>query len=545
MDQPQNAPGGLPDRAAALSSLDSRVWDLVVVGGGIVGAGIAHEAARCGLATLLLERRDFASGTSSRSSKLVHGGIRYLAQFHFPLVFEALRERNLLIKDAPVSAQRFLFPGYRGEKPPAWLLEVGMCLYDLLSWRGSPGHHRYRGAKATSRTLPSLRPEGLVGSSEYFDARTDDSRLVIEELRAAAAAGATVINYAEAVGLERRGAEVEAVEARDILTGKDIRVRCRAVAGAVGPWLEPLLRLAGRPEERVLRTTKGAHLFVRARAEDPDRAVVLNDTKSGRILFFVPWKPGVQLVGTTDTDYRGDFDRVHADRADIDYIRTNHARAFRAPLRTDEILGTQAGLRPLLFASGHDARTTSREHRLLIPGDGNLVAIGGGKLTTYRPMARQVVAAARNILASRGAPQPAALRPRRPLVTRPPLPASCPLPKEAITFCLGHFGYSDAVIRLAERAAREPEWARPLAGDRRLPRALVAEAVRDEMAVRVGDVMYRRTRLALTEPDGALEVARAVAEEMGSLLGWDDHKREAEFARYAVEAEADHAALRS
>ena len=534
------------ERSEILTGLKTTTYDVIVIGGGITGAGIAHEAALQGLSVLLLEKKDFSWGTSSRSSKLVHGGLRYLEQMYFHLVFEARHERTTLFDIAPVDPLPFLFPTYKKDRVPFWFLEMGMFLYDALALFRAPKLHRFRWKKGTLGIAPRLTPNELVSSSEYFDGRTDDSRLVLETLRAARNRGAHALNYAKVSGFGKTGDEIRVVEIKDTLTGKEYEAHGRVIINAAGPWLEEVIHSFDKAHPRVIRASKGVHLFVAAKPGDSKDAVVISDSRSKRILFYVPWKPGVNLLGTTDTDYKGDYNAVYADSSDVDYVLDNYEHYFPGSIDRSEILSTNAGLRPLIFSEGKDERTTSREHRIIVHDPFNLVSIGGGKLTTYRVMAKQALDAALTVLKKRGTCP--ALMPgdrKEKLVTREEIHGTMALSKPATEFIVGHMGYTDIALRVNDIALRDRALAKHVGTDVRIPRALIRYFVEEEQAMRLDDIMDRRLRLSLTEADGGMRTARAIAAEMAKLLGWNALRTAKEIREYQTEADMNRRSIRS
>lgn len=474
------------DRERAFRSLGDAPFDLLVVGGGIVGSGVARDAALRGLRTLLLEQADFASGTSSRSSRLLHGGLRYLAQGRVGLVREASVEKMRLSRLAPHLCQSlaFVFPCWKGSGWPRWKLSIGARLYDLLCGRNLGGSRGY-GAEALLNRLPGLRPAGLTGGVSYYDGFTNDARLVVDTLRSAA--GATLLNYARFAG-GRPADGGWRCAARDELGGRTAEVRARAVVNATGAWA------AGLPHSGVrLRLTKGVHLVIdRARLPVPD-AVVLPE--GDRILFAIPW--GERLIlGTTDTDYGGDPAAVRADPADVDYILGVVNAAFPAArLEAADVIATWAGVRPLIAparAAAGAPSDVSRSHviRMASPG---WFDVAGGKLTTYRLMAEQAVDQVGRFLGARLRRSPTAELP----LTRGPHSGVLPPPVD---------------------------------------RSVVAECCRNEWATGLEDVMLRRTSWHFYRPDRAA-VAERVSRWVADELGWDEGRRADELARYGTVVE--------
>ncbi len=371
-------------RSSSLHDLTVAPLDILVVGGGIVGAGVARDAALRGLRTGLVEQHDFAEGTSSRSTRLLHGGLRYLAQGHVGLVREASVEKKILRHIAPHLAQplAFIFPAFAGNGNPLWQLRIGVKIYDLLCGGGNFEPSRGLSLAETKGLLPALRTEGLRGAVRYFDALTNDARLVIDTLRSARRAGGAVLNYARLEEARRAGSEWRTT-VRDILTGTSHEVCARAIVNATGPWSD------GLPHSAVkLRLTKGIHLVVdHARLPVPDAVVV---TEGQRILFAIPWA-GRVVLGTTDTDYRGRPEDVAVEPADTAYVlRTVNTWFPGATLKESDVISSWAGLRPLVANPDGTPSDLSRAHEISRPVTG-WWDITGGKLTTYRLMAEQAV----------------------------------------------------------------------------------------------------------------------------------------------------------
>lgn len=493
-----------------LTTLSSQTFDLLIIGGGIFGAGVARDAAMRGLSVALLDQADFASGTSSRSSKLIHGGFRYLEQRAFGLVAEGSRERKVLLRIAPhlVKPLPFLFPIYEGDSRSLPLVRMGMTLYDLLARFGNTAPHRPLGIQATLRREPGLATAGLRGSVRYFDAQEDDARLVIDNLMAAAEAGATLANYCEVTALHAAGARIETISATDRLTGQSLHVRARAMVNAAGPWVE---RIAGMtpldgPAVR-LRPTKGVHLLVPRLSRE--HAIAFQARRDGRVMFVLPWLD-CTLIGTTDTDYAGDPAAARAEPSDIEYLLGEANALFpQAKLTPDDVIATFAGIRPLAAdevdvpasiagsAGGTPApqspSSRSRDHQILRRGE-NLLSITGGKYTTYRLIAEQATDAAFDLLGHR--------RPPKCRTDVTPLPLHRPPPQGA-------------------RIAEHPD----------LHESDIRYAVEAEMAQSVEDVMRRRTPLALSR-HGGRDVAERVAVLMTPLLGWDEQKQGESISRY-------------
>ncbi|HCP46669.1 MAG TPA: glycerol-3-phosphate dehydrogenase, partial [Deltaproteobacteria bacterium] len=391
LPSPESPPFNRQTRDRRFAEASADPFDLIVIGGGITGAGIARDAAMRGLRTVLVEKGDIASGTSSASSKLVHGGLRYLEQGAIGLVFESVTERHRLRLLAPhlVRPLPFVFPVY-GKKPrPLWMVRLGLWMYDAMALFRAYRLHRGFGSKRTTELEPTLRRDGLDGCVLYYDCLTDDARLTLETARAAHEAGAWILSYSEAVDLIVDRRQVTGVEVVDRLHGMKARIQARAVVNATGPWSDRTVGLRGdRP--RMLRPTKGIHLVVARDRLPVQHAVVISNSEDQRVVFAVPWGNRVML-GTTDTDYTGDYDQVHSERDEIDYLLALTNRYFpESDLGPADVLGTFAGLRPLVGGEGTGPSDVSREHTIRVEDDG-LISVAGGKLTTYRLMAAEVL----------------------------------------------------------------------------------------------------------------------------------------------------------
>ena len=390
------------------SSLADGPFDLLVIGGGCTGAGVALDAATRGLRVALVDKGDFASATSSASSKLVHGGLRYLEHGHLGLVYEALAERGRLLRNAPhlVRPLHFVLPFYRGSRMPAWKGRTGLWLYDLLAGRHNLRRSRGIGAMQLQRAFPALRGRDLVSGAEYYDAQMDDARLCLEVVRTAARMGAKVCNYVEVSGFEVSGERITGVQARDVFSGKTFTIRARQVLNATGPWVDGIRRMvAGGGSSKdgtalagagsVLEPTKGVHIILHgtpyADGGEPlsrETAFTLLHPIDGRVFFVLPWQ-GHTLVGTTDTFSAEPPDALSVTVDEEQYLLDGYNHYFIPPLKRSDICGRFAGLRPLLRSDPAEPSARSREFRL-IEGPNGLLSAAGGKWTTFRSMAEQI-----------------------------------------------------------------------------------------------------------------------------------------------------------
>lgn len=537
---------GPKQRAAALTRMADGEFDVVVVGGGIVGAGVALDAATRGLSVAVVEARDFASGTSSRSSKLMHGGLRYLEQYNFDLVREALTERGLLLQRiAPhlVRPVPFLFPlthrvwerGYVG---------AGIALYDGLAFqmgstRGVPNHRHLTRRKAL-KLAPSLRKDSFIGAVQYWDAQVDDARYVMMALRTAASYGAQVVSRAECVGFLREGERVTGVRIRDLEAGKITEVRAQQVVNATGVWTDDIQNLVGGRGQIHVSASKGVHLVVPKDRIHSSTGIILRTERS--VLFVIPWGRH-WIIGTTDTPWN--LDRLHpaASKADIDYVLDQVNRVLNVPLTPDDVEGVYAGLRPLLSGESAETSKLSREHVVAHPVPG-LVMVAGGKYTTYRVMAKDAVDAVAHGLDGRVAES---CTDRITLVGGEGFPAlwnaryrlakTSGLHVARIEHLLRRYG--TLIDDLLELIAERPDLGKALTGADDYLRAEVVYAATHEGARHLNDVLARRTRISIETWDRGLGVADEAAQLLAPVLGWSKEQtdREIEYYRKRIEAE--------
>jgi glycerol-3-phosphate dehydrogenase len=546
---PKNGKLDARDRAPALDRLAGTEFDVLVIGGGITGAGAALDAASRGLRVALVEARDLASGTSSRSSKLIHGGLRYLEQFDFKLVWEALRERDLLVsKLAPhlVKPVSFLYPLHRKvlERP---YVGAGLVLYDAMEGTKRPvPHHKHLTVRGALRLAPGLKPSGLAGALLYYDAQTDDARYTVTVARTAAAHGALIANRVSAQKL-LRGDEGQVVGARvrDEETGQELEVRAKRVVLCAGVWTDLVHELGGIRAGYKVRMSKGVHIVVPYEAIRADTGIISRTEKS--VLFIIPWGQR-WIVGTTDTDWTGDRAEPTPTGEDIDYILEHANRVLDRPLTRSDVIGVYAGLRPLVAADDSKPTTKlSREHVVDTPVPG-LTSIAGGKFTTYRLMARDVVDAA---VADFGRWVPASVTDQLPLLGADGLAAAAAeaerlaedygVPADAVEHLLDRYGtLTEEVLELTRD---DPALAQPLADGHPYLAAEAAYAVTHEGALHVEDVLVRRVRLFIETGAHGAEAVGPVTDIMGDLLGWDAARRAAETAGYLELLEADTRAL--
>ncbi|MBI3790926.1 MAG: glycerol-3-phosphate dehydrogenase/oxidase [Gemmatimonadetes bacterium] len=570
-----------PTRADHLARLARESFDLLVVGGGINGAGIARDAALRGMSVALVERDDWASGTSSRSSRLIHGGVRYLEHGYLHLVWEASRERRTLLTIAPhlVRPLPFTWPVYRGARIPRWKLAAGLWLYDLLAAFGNVANHERLDAAGVLAREPNVRRDGLTGGARYYDAATHDARLTWANVQDAAMHGAVVLNHAMVVSLTRasdagngqprraagpdavpdatgvapsaggasiapaRGAaagRVTGAVVRDIAGGQEVRVRARVVVNAAGPWHDDVERLDNAGLAPGVRGTKGVHVEVeRGRIGNRDAITVISGV-DGRVMFVLPAGPHA-IIGTTDTPTDEPPDQVRASEADIRYLLDSANLAFpEARLVRDDVISAWAGIRPLI-ASGNSGNpsSASREHQITTSAS-RMVSVTGGKLTTYRSMSAEVVQAAARASGQR--------IPRSRTADRPLPGGDLRSVRELERAVADQVGAEDIAQHLVESYGSEwesvwrltearPAWRERVASGLPTPWASVAWAVREEMALTLADVLVRRTKLAYQLRDHGVAVAPTVAELMGAELGWTRAGVELAVAEYGLEVE--------
>lgn len=532
---------GPEHRAASLDRMARDTFDLVVVGGGVTGAGTALDAATRGLSVALIEQRDWAAGTSSRSSKLIHGGLRYLEQLNLSLVREALREQTLMLtRLCPhlVSPVPFLFPLTHRVWERAYV-GAGIALYDLIAGRRAlPGHRHYSRRGALAR-FPGLSRNALVGAIEYYDGLVDDARHTVTLARTAALHGAALATSARAVGFLETAGRVTGVRARCLESGDEIEVRGRQVVNATGVWTDQVQSMAGRGRIHV-RASKGIHLVVPRDRIHGDSGLILRTDAS--VLFLIPWKQH-WIIGTTDSDWNLDLAHPAASRRDVEYLLDTLNAVLREPLRREDIEGVYAGLRPLLQGESAATSKLSREHAVSQSVSG-LITVAGGKYTTYRVMAEDAVDVAAGALGggvSRSSTQ------RIPLVGAPgydgywnrrgAIARESGLHVNQIEHLLSRYG--SRVDEVLELTRERPELAEPLAGAPAYICAEVVYAAAHEAALHLDDVLTRRTRISIETYHRGLESADAVASLMGGVLGWDGETRRREIRHYQARVEAE------
>jgi glycerol-3-phosphate dehydrogenase len=479
----------------ALAARGGQPWDVCVIGGGATGLGVAVDAASRGFSTLLLEQYDFAKGTSSRATKLIHGGVRYLQQGNIKLVTEALHERGILRRNAPhlVSDQSFIVPNYKWWEGPYYGL--GLKVYDWMAGELGLGKSRRLSREEVLAEAPTLDAEGLRGGVLYHDGQFDDARLAISLAKTAAGQGAVLLNYCSVRGLLKEAGRITGVTAGDQLSGESFPVHATVIINATGVFTDSILRMDDPGAEPVIAPSQGVHLILAKEFLPGKAAILVPHTDDGRVLFAVPWHDRI-IIGTTDTPVSEPTIEPRAQEAEIDFILTQIGRYLqKVPTRKD-ILSVFAGLRPLVRSSSKKTAELARDHLILVNGSG-LITITGGKWTTYRRMAEDTV----NTAIQRGG-----------------LPES-----ECVTETLKIHGWDGSDrTRIAELVAANPGWGEPLHHNLPYIRAEIVWAAREELCMTVEDALSRRTRSLLLDATAAMECAPLAAALLAAELGRDE-----------------------
>jgi glycerol-3-phosphate dehydrogenase len=534
---------GPAERARTLDRFDDETFDLVVIGAGVTGLGAALDAAGRGLSVAVIEQRDLASGTSSRSSKLIHGGLRYLEQLNFRLVREALRERSLLLtRLAPhlVSPVAFLYP----LKHRIWeraYVGAGVLLYGLLAAAGGNPlpRHRHLTRRGALELIPALRPDALVGGIQYWDASVDDARFAMTLARSAAACGAAIATSVRALGVDPHDGRHIRVHARCGETGRALALRGRSVVNATGVWSDRIRALAADRQLHI-RASKGIHLVVpRHRIAASTGMIIRTETS---VLFLIPWDRH-WIIGTTDTDWNLDLAHPAASRADIRYLLSHINRVLAEPLTYDDIEGVYAGLRPLLTGESDATSKLSREHAVAVTAPG-FVTVAGGKYTTYRVMARDAVDAAVAGFPESPGPSRTDDMPlvgaegfRKLAADRVALAERSGLSGEVIDRLLGRYG--DRIEDVLAVIEQRPELGDPIPGGGGYLGAEIRYAASHEAALHLNDVLTRRTRISIETLDRGVEAAGPTATLMAEVHGWGPATIQRELQHYRARVAAE------
>jgi len=525
-------------------------YDVVVVGGGMAGAGVARDLALRGLAVALVDKGDFASATTSRSSKLIHGGLRYLELFDFGLVRESLRERETLRRLAPhvVRPLPFLVPVYDRSSRSLVKVRIGLRLYDWLTPGRDREHYRVLRPIEALSLEPAIAAQGLRGVGYYFDdLLLSPERLCLENVLSACRHGARTFNYAEVEEVLRRPkGDIAGVRVRDLLSGRVVTLRAPIVVNATGPWVDELRAQAGISDRgrRIVRRTKGIHCLLPRMTE----RAIYHSTSDDRMIFVIPWRE-FSLVGTTDTDFDGDLDRLHATREEVDYLLGEVRGALTDPrLTANQVSYTYAGVRPLSFDEGRRASDVSRAHRIVSEAGGRFLSITGTKLTCFRSLAEELGNQVVRTLGRGGAGRTARLTldgaddeagavEARTWLDVSAEAATSGLPRATLETLVTTYGRAyPRIVELAGKVTGGTERLCPQNPD------IVAElhtAVHDEMAVSLQDVLLRRTGIGTSACQG-LDCAEAIGERMGQLLGWSHRRLDAELDAYQAHVARSH-----
>ncbi|WAC39611.1 glycerol-3-phosphate dehydrogenase/oxidase [Pedobacter sp. SL55] len=490
-------------------------WDVIIIGGGATGLGTALDSASRGLKTLLIEQADFAKGTSSRSTKLVHGGVRYLAQGDIALVKHALKERGLMQKNAAhlVHKEEFLIPCYDWFSVAKYL--IGLKLYDWLAGRFSFGTSKYFSKSETLRLMPGIKDKGLKGSIRYFDGRFDDARLAINIAQTAKEQGATLINYMKVTGLIKDADQIKGVVATDVITNETFELKAKVVINATGVFVDEILQMNDSKARKTVRPSQGVHIVLKKEFLNSDSALMIPQTSDGRVLFAVQWHNHL-LVGTTDTPLDEHSLEPRALKQETDFILNTAANYFKTKPTEKDILSVFSGLRPLAAPTDSNSNSTkeiSRDHKLMVSAKG-LITITGGKWTTYRRMAEETV----NL-----AIKEAKLS-----------PIVCKTEQLAIHGCVNEAEENHLSIYGADKKhietliKQQPELAQRLHKDFPYSYAEVVWSTRNEMAETVEDILSRRLRILIIDAKAAIEmapiVASIMAKEIGANKQWEDEQ---------------------
>ena len=536
---------GPASRERAWERLTSERFDVVVVGGGVVGTGAALDAATRGLKVALVEARDLGSGTSSRSSKLFHGGLRYLEQLDFGLVREALRERELnLTRLAPhlIKPVSFLYPLTKHWERP--YVTAGVTLYDTIGGKSSLPHQKQLTRSGALRMAPALKRSALVGAIRYFDAQADDARHTMSVGRTAAQYGAVVRTSTQVVDFLHEVDRVAGVRVRDVESGREAEVRASVVVNCTGVWTDQMQHAAGTRGRFRVKASKGVHFLVARDKIPSDTGMILRTEKS--VLFVIPWR-NHWIVGTTDTDWNLDLAHPAATRKDLDYLLEHVNSVLVTPLGHDDIEGVYAGLRPLLAGESEETSKLSREHAVsrVMPG---LVAIAGGKYTTYRVMAADAIDAASEDIPTRVAPS---VTDRVPLIgadgyfalvnQSEQLGQRHGLHPHRVRHLLDRYGsLLHGLLAMADSDnGGDPSLLEPVPASPDYLRVEIAYAVAYEGALHLDDVLTRRTRISIEYAHRGVDSAEAVGAQMAPLLGWTDEQRDLEVRSYVERVQAE------
>ncbi len=535
--------------------IENTSYDLIVIGGGINGAGIARDAALRGLKTILIEKGDFASGTTSCPSRLIHGGLRYLEYFEFNLVRESLREREVLLHTAPhlVRPLQLSVPIYSGNSRPYRLIQTGMILYDLLSFDKSVPNHRMLSKAEVRQLFRALNPKALKGAAQYYDAQVVYSeRLCLENILSAQDAGATVLNYVQVADLRQSHNHISAIICKDQLTGEEFKISAgeqTVVANTAGPWVDCVLKSSDKPirEKRLLGGTKGSHIIVPAFPGAPDTALYVEAASDNRPFFIIPWLDRY-LIGTTDIPFDGDLDRVKAEDQEIEYLISETNRIIPTACLTPEtVLYTYSGVRPLPRTDETSPAGITRKHILhdhASEGIANLISLIGGKLTTYRQVGEEYVDAAYRKLGRSVPPCYTRKKALRGAIDQTDAARAKVVAKYQSRFPLAVIDYlfslygakAPEVLALTEQS---PDLGESIVPNQLEIKAQVVYAVESELAHTLMDVCCRRTLIAMQGSYG-FDALSAITETLVKHCGWSQERCDRNIQAYRTHMETQH-----
>lgn len=531
-------------RRTTLDRLSDEAFDVAIIGGGVTGCGAALDAVSRGLSVAMIEQRDLAAGTSSRSSKLIHGGLRYLEQLNFRLVFEALRERGLILSTlAPhlVRPVSFLYPLHHRIWERAYVA-AGVTLYDAMATASRTNvlpWHRHLTRAGALELMPALRKDSLVGGVRYWDAQVDDARHTMTIARTAAGMGAAVATSVRAVGLRKSGSRFDAVEAKCLETGRDLTIRSRAIVNATGVWSDVIEQMAGETRQQVT-ASKGIHLVIPRDRIRSGTGMIIRTEKS--VLFLVPWG-NYWIVGTTDTPWNLGLAHPATSQTDIRYVLDRVNSVLTEPVGEADVIGVFAGLRPLLTGETDATSKLSREHAVAVRAPG-LVSVAGGKYTTYRVMAADTIEVAGEVMGmslrkSRTAEVPllGAEGHERTKADAGRLATEAGVPEAEIRRMIGRYG--TMTRELVAMMAADPSLAEPVAGAPSYRRAEITYAATHEAALHLDDVLTRRTRISIETEDRGLRAAEDAAGLMARVLDWDAATVQRELDHYRARVAAE------
>jgi glycerol-3-phosphate dehydrogenase len=512
--------------------------DVLIVGGGINGAGILRDCAMRGISAGLVEKNDFASGTSSRSSKMIHGGLRYIEHLDFPMVLESCSERTILMNIEPelIKTTEFLFPVYLKDRYSLFTINLGLWIYDLLALFRNTRLHRKISKQTVQAIEPGLNPEGLAGGLLYYDCRVNDSRLVFNNIISAQALGGLALNYTDVTGVDQARGKEKIVFIRDRLNQEEYEISCRILVYAVGPWTNHFLRRMENQHKDLLRLTKGIHLIFSENTFKVNRAIIFNSNADRRVIFIIPWEE-YTLVGTSDTDYSGNLDSVFPDRREVEGLLELVNQKFpKACLKPEQAISAFAGLRPLVLSS-KSASTVSRRDRLFTSPFQNII-LGGGKLTTYRKMAQRTVdeiikaLPRQKKLGFRLCQTHKATLLEKPFITehdRAALKASG-LEHDIVDYLIRR--YSKNYRLIVEIARSAPELSKRICPELPFIYAEIIYGAEREMLVHITDFFRLRTEIFLKSKDNGLSMLEVAMDMLGGKIGLSEEEKEKQKQEY-------------